>query len=276
MKKPFILVDIENRELIIIIKSVAKVIPFGQIGREQDFIDELYRRYKSVHMVNKYSEVDRKSYLQLIEDLREQHESPFDVLQNRPAPSSNSEQVGGPVQSSAPSSSVPSEGDLENSTLVRCAIEKRFSIDDLGMKFNTPYDYYDLSIFDQEKVKKSTQLTFFLKRGVLVKTTFDEIAAIRNKCLKEREKVQEARRNKQVVERKDILGDEDEGLVMSDEEMKTGLASADQQITPIVNVDMEGSEAARLVSDFFGGRSESILSDGMDSDMKSLVRSIKS
>ena len=52
MKNPFILVDIENRELIIIIKSISRVIPFDRISSEIDFIDEIYRRFKNIKYVS--------------------------------------------------------------------------------------------------------------------------------------------------------------------------------------------------------------------------------
>jgi len=277
MKKPFILVDIENREMIVIIKSVAKVIPFDKIGKEIDFLDEIYRRYKTINMINKYSEVDRKAFSQLVDDLRVQHQSPLDLL-NKNA-SEDIPETGPQPSRAVQEGARQDQEDLNNSTLVRSVIEKRISIDDLGMKFNTPYDYYDLSVFDRDKVKRSTQLSFFMRKGAVVKTTFEEIESIKNKCLKEKRAVDEARRSKQIVERKDILGDEDEGLVMSDEEMRAAMrndpgASRAESREASSDVDLDGP-IGDVVGDFFGERNENILSGGMDSDMQSIMRTMK-
>jgi hypothetical protein len=82
MIKPFILIDVQNREVIVTLKSVAKTIPFDKIGNEIDFLDEIYRRYKKINIINKYTEVDRKAFSQLIEDLKVEYQSPFELMKN--------------------------------------------------------------------------------------------------------------------------------------------------------------------------------------------------
>jgi hypothetical protein len=139
---------------------------------DEEFLFELFRRYDKVNFVSKYNELDKKDAKKLINDLEDQFAS-----QPVPEPVVQQDNT---VSKTDVQQAPPADPNFE-STLIRSNTEKRFAIEDLDLKFDSPADFYDLAVLDQAKVAKSTQLKYFMEVGLIVKTNYDEIRELTNK-----------------------------------------------------------------------------------------------
>ena len=258
MKKPFVIIDHENQQIIFIINTIIKIINLSDLEKNNDFFDEFYRRFETCNIIVKYSEINRKDILNVIGDLKTKF-TPSSVVQ-----SVTKKQEVREIKPEKKIQVSEKEKELERSTLVRSASERKISVEDLKMRFDYPYDFYDLATFDDEKLNKSTQLNYFLKKGLLVKTTYEEINAIKSKCDEEKSKLDDSNRKKSIVNRKDILGDEDEGLVMSDETFKQATGNSSASSHSAEPIDIEADEVAGEIASQFGGQKslEAILQGG--------------
>jgi hypothetical protein len=272
MKNPLILLDFDNKKIIIVFKNAVSYIDFADIDKKEDFLDEVYKRYKNFNIVNKYSEIDRKTFVQLLEDLtKKEKEEKIEEI-NKEVEKKHVEEI--------------KEDNKENSTLIRCAIGKRIAIEDLGIRFNTPYDYFDLSTINNELVGQSNQLKHFLKNGIVVKTSYKEIEDIKNKCFAEQKKKEELRNKKDIVDKRRVLSEgmnysEDDSEMGDDEEDENLISSGANELPEegfSDNIRFDSPEdmtAGSLVSDFFSERGEKILEDGLDQSLKGILRTLK-
>jgi len=257
--KPFVIFDHEEQKLIFILQGVNKIIPLGQLKSNEDFFDEFFRRFKDINFVQKYGEINRKDLLSVIEDLGQREVVEATVKIERTTESSG-------VKTSE------TEIDVSNSPLIRSSIEKKISVDDLGMKFNTPYDYFDLSVFNEDKVKKSVQLDFFLKKGFIVRTSFDEIEKIRSKCMAEKAAVDNVRRNKQIVNRDEVLGENDSNLI-TDDQFQQAMRETEEIDRNIEVHTQDGKISAGEIKSMFEQRGiDSMIGNEADSVEKLLAR----
>lgn len=251
--KPFVLVDMDTMEIVFVVKNVVKRQKIENLDALDDFVDEFYRRFKQINFVQKYNTIDRKQFMDLIEGLKKSQASV-----EEPQLSDDEQEIIARRSPGASTASQPKNAEIENSTLIRSNTERRIAVEDLSMKFNEPYDYYDLSVMDQEKVKKSNQLKYFLERGLLVKTTMDEIASIRNKLIAQKEELKKERQEALIVNRKEVMGDDDEMLISSEDYRN---AETNSSLATASNVDLSGSEAASAVLDMFSGKGPAVDGD---------------
>jgi len=241
--KPFVVVDIDSKEIIFVIQNVIKRVSINDISNAEDFIDEFYKRFKEVNFVPKYNSIDRKDFMNFIFGLKQakqSHETKSHI--NEEEQKIISQRSG---KNSVPQQETKEKIDLSKSTLVRSNTDRKISVDDLGMKFNEPYDYYDLSIFDAERVEKSAQLKYFLEKGIIVKTSLEEINSFRGKMIAEKEKVKKERQEHKIVNRKDVLGDsDDDGILISSDDYKNAESNSDPiETSKLENFNPEGAAA---------------------------------
>ena len=176
MSNPFVIVDLEEQFVIVSLGTVTKRIKFNKLEENENFFYELFKRYDNLNFVSKYSQIGKKDVKKLLLDLEDQ------FVGNSATVVSDRNTVNKVISNDV----KPSIEDInENSTLIRSSTEKRFCIEDLELKFDSPADYYDLAVLDPEKVAKSNQLSYFMKTGLIVKTNFDEIKVLCDKYQKE-------------------------------------------------------------------------------------------
>jgi len=253
--KPFVLVDVDTKEIILVIKNVVKRVNIEKLSDSVDFLDEFYRRFKDVNFVSKYNSIDRKQFMDFVDGLKKSKEEEKVVINRRTKTSEKTDDED------------DVENDVQNSTLIRSGTERKIYIEDLNMRFDEPFDYYDLAVYDQEKVKKSSSLRHFLERGFLVKTTMNEISKIRSKTLQSKEKEKRERQETLIIERKKDRDDEDL-VTLSDDEYRD--ADSNMTVDYRTNVSVPDTEASRLVLDTFSNNS--ILDDGEGRSIDELLR----
>ena len=254
--KPFVLVDVDTMELILVIQNTVKRVKLSEIDDYENFIDEFYRRFKDMNFVAKYNSINRKEFMGLIDGLKkkssevseskqEMSEAEIDIISKRSGvPKENIERSKNVKSENTQSAPLP--GEL---TVIRSNTERKIAIDDLQMRFDEPYDYYDLSLYDQERVKKSSQLKYFLDKGFIVRTTLDEVSQLRGKMIASKEDLKKKRQSSLIVNRKDVMGDDDEMLISSDQ-----YRAADSNMTETRHIDVDASDAASAVFEMFSGK----------------------
>jgi len=249
--KPFVLLDIDTMELILVIKNTVKRIKVSELDGAEDFIDEFYRHFKEMNFVPKYNIMNRKEFVDLVAGLKNMKKAEI-VEEDLPLIEHKiieRNQI------------LEEENTNENATLVRSNTDRKISIDDLQMRFDEPYDYYDLSVFDKERIDKSNQLKFFLDRKMLVMTTMDEITKIRGKLIAKKEQEKRERQENLIVNRKEVMGEE-EGILISSDDYR----NADTNMSGGMNSgnvsSEEMSEAKVAIADMF---SSGVAVDGDES-----------
>jgi len=266
--KPFVLLDVDTMELVFVIKNIVKRFKISNLDNAEDFIDEFYRRFKEINFVPKYNVINRKEFMDMVTGLQNTQVASVgnaeqqNVSVNRPAP----------VSSGVVVEEVADE-DLEKSTLIRANTERKIAIEDLNMRFDEPYDYFDLSLYDQEKIKKSTHLNHFLTKGILVKTTMDEIAKIRSVTIAQKEKEKRDRQEALIVERdkskdENLISSEDYRNAESNENIDVEGA---MRINTGKPVDIGSSEGASAVFEMFS-KSDAALGADSARSMDDLLR----
>lgn len=252
--KPFVLIDTNTEEIIFVIQNIAKRIKIKNINMAEDFINEFYRRFKNVNVVLKYNTMGRKDFLDLMDGFKTNEIKKEDRK----------------VELREKNEEVKEENkELENSTLIRSNTERKITIEDLGLRFDAPYDYYDLSAFDEKKVKQSAQLKYFMNKNLIVKTTMDEISALRTKITKAKEDLDNKRREAVIIDRHAEGSDSNEGMLISSDQYKNAGSNQKSVSNSEINSD-DLTNASQEIFDRFSG--DGILggsqSDSIDKLMK--------
>lgn len=242
--KPFIFVDVDSMELIFVINTIVKRIKISEIDQAEDFIDEFYRRFKDINFVPKYNCINRKEFMDLVNGLKKQEET-----EKKKFPETEKDIIPKcPDIAKSNTGKSQQNSTTTESTIVRSNTERKIAVEDLEMRFDEPYDYYDLSLLDQEKVKKSNQLKYFLDKGFLVYTTFDEVSQMRDKMINAKEELKKKRQAATIVNRKDIVGD-DKGVLISSEQYRSAKDDSVEELVEDENIDL--SDADSLIQETF-------------------------
>jgi len=244
--KPFVLIDVDEMELIIVIKNAVKRIKINKIDESEDFIDEFYRRFKEINFVPKYQSINRKDFMDMLSGLKK-------VETSRIVEEKKEQQIIERPSSELfdKKSEIPNK-DMENSTLIRSNTERKIAIEDLDMRFDEPYDYYDLALYNEDKIRKSTHLNHFLKNGILVRTTMDELAKLRSSVISEKEREKKERQESLIIERKK---NDDENLIISSEQYRNAEEDTyDEQ----QKINVPKSDATDAVREMFSNANSAI------------------
>lgn len=254
---PFVFFDLDNKEIIFLIKNTVKRFNIDNIDKADDFIDEFYRRFKCINFCNKYNKIDRKEFMDLIDGLKttnvnnENNGSSQEIISKQEHKENNND-------------ITLSKINFENSSLIRSNTERKISIEDLGIRFDEIYDYYDLSVLDPERVNKSSQLKFFLDRGMVVRTSMEEISSIRSEFLQKKEEEKKMRQEAKIVNRSEVQASS--GTLTEDDFNRSDVGSGDGVY--IDNSDL--SDTKVLIRETFSR--EAAIDDSDNQSIDSLLR----
>jgi hypothetical protein len=199
MKKPFIVIDFADKEILVIVNTYCKTIGFGEIEKNEDFFYELFRRYKEINFVSKYAEMGKKDFLKLIEDLSEAIKEEV------------KEEVKGSILAFQDDDTEKFEEKEEEEELryLMSNTDKRFSIDDLGIVFSHRAENYEIKLIGEDKVNKSEYLKVFIEKGLVVKATASMVRKEQGAYLKKSRSTRSKTGGLQIVDREgvDVSGD---------------------------------------------------------------------
>jgi hypothetical protein len=251
MKKPFIVINFEDKEVMVIVKAYCRTISFDSIGDNEDFFYELFRKYKSVNFASKFSDMGKKDFLSLLDDLSEAIK--LEVKE---------------VEPEALAFQEPASQEIIEDTEFRYIMsntEKRFSVEDLGVVFSHKAENYEISLIGKDKIDKSEYLKVFIKNGMIVMAT----ASMVREAQAEYNKMSRSSRSKShslgIVDREEIdvtTGASDMGRMdISDEHGDT-----------IEGIEGMGSEDA---GSFEGAEYDAFANTTGDKSLDSIMKSMK-
>jgi hypothetical protein len=194
MKKPFVIINFEEKEILVVVKTYCRTVKFEEIDKNEEFFYELFRRHDGVNFASKYSEMNKKDFLKLIDDLSEaikaekKEEEKEEILAFQ-EPVNQEEETAD-----------------EEYRYIMSNTEKRFSMDDLGIIFSHKGENYEVALIGQDKVDKSEYLKVFLKNGMAVMATASMVRETQSEYLKKSRTGRRKPGGLDIVDREDMGG----------------------------------------------------------------------
>jgi predicted HTH domain antitoxin len=193
MKNPFVVINFADKELLVIIGSNCRTVKFSDIDKKEDFFIELFRRYGEVNFASKYADMNKKDFLNLLDDLtqaikKEETEEKKETI----------------LAYQEVNNGEPVEEKEEEYRYIMSNTEKRFELPDIGLMFSHKGESYEVALIGQDKIDKSEYMKVFLKNGMLVMATATMVKTTQSEYLANSRKSRRKPGGLDIVDREEI------------------------------------------------------------------------
>jgi len=252
MNNPFVFLDNKNKKLHIVINTLCKTIDFDNLEDNEDFLYELNRKFPTYDFFTHSQEIAKKDFKKLVEDIVESNKA----VEERQVKEASQEKQ---------------DVEDESSSYIMSTTESKFFIEELGMEFKLPGDFYDLANYDEQKITKSKTFKLFLDKGWLKRASMSTINSVKEEHIKKKRQIKESR--SMIIERDGAV--RRSGVADSDDTML--IEGSDADIPKGGGRTLDGvhvnEELKNSMTDIvFGGNEESEAEKFLDPSLKRLLR----